>query len=129
ALSSFKKAAALMPYQLDFQMKYATMLHELNQTDAAAERYQFIFHENPTYAPAMVNLGFMKLEAGADKEAEALYRKALKLDPDNQSAWMNLVGLHLYRNNRAEAEKLLETLIRNYPNQTQARQLLEKLRS
>lgn len=129
ALASFKKAAALMPYQLDFQMKYATMLHELNKQQEAIERYEFILDENPTYAPAMVNLGFLKLESGADKEAEALYRKALKMDPDNQSAWMNLVGLHLYRNDRAAAEKLLKTLIRNYPNQTQARQLLQKLQS
>ncbi len=129
ALSSFKKAAALMPYQLDFQMKYATMLHELNQQPEATERYEFILNENPTYVPAMVNLGFLKLEAGADKEAEYLYLKALKMDPDNQSAWMNLVGLALYRNNTAEAEKLLETILRRYPNQTQARQLLQKLRS
>ncbi len=129
ALQAFKIAAALMPYQLDFQMKYATMLHELNQQHEAAERYEFILNENPTYAPAMVNLGFLKLESGADKEAEALYRKALKMDPDNQSAWMNLVGLELYRKNNLAAEKLLETIIQRYPNQLQARQLLQKLRS
>lgn len=129
ALAAFKKAAALMPYQLDFQMKYATMLHELNQQQAAAERYQFILNENPTYVPAMVNLGFLKLESGYDKEAEKLYRKALQLDPDNQSAWMNLVGLELYRKNTNGAEKLLETILNRYPNQTQARQLLQKLRS
>ncbi len=129
ALVSFSKASDKMPYQLDFQMKYANTLHELNRREEAAERYAFILKENPKYVTAMVNLGFLKLEAGDDKAAESWYRKAISLDPDNQTAWMNLVGLHLYRQENKKAEMLLETLIKRYPDQLQARQLLQRIRS
>lgn len=127
ALEWIEKACKQKPYQLDFQFKYASLLHDKGDRTLAAARYRFILSEQPQYVPAMINLGFLLLEQGDDQTAEKWYKKALKLDPDNQSAWMNLVGLHLYRQQNEQAKKLLDEIIRRYPSQQQARILRERL--
>jgi hypothetical protein len=127
ALEAFANAVALVPYQLDFQMKYAVTLHELNKRVEAEKRYQLILEEHPKHAQAMVNYGFLLLEDGNDKAAETWYRRALQLEPDNQTAWMNLVGLYLYRQDMKKAKSTLETILKRYPGQPQAEELMRRI--
>lgn len=124
-----EKASQQKPYQLDFQFKYASLLHDQGNREKAEERYRFILNEQPKYVPAMINLGFLLLEKGDDISAEKWYKNALALDPDNQSAWMNMVGVQLYRQQNDKAKKLLDEIIRRYPSQQQARILRERLNS
>lgn len=69
----------------------------------------------------------MLLEDGNDRAAETWYRRALQLEPDNQTAWMNLVGLYLYRQDMKKAKNTLETILKRYPGQPQAEELMRRI--
>jgi Flp pilus assembly protein TadD len=83
--------------------------------------------QQPDYVPAMANLGFIYLQLNEDKEAERLYKMALQLDPDNQAAHLNMVGLLLYRGQNAAAKSKLQQLLKKYPGHLQAQQILQSL--
>ena len=123
----FRKAVAGMSEQLDFQLKLAISEMQLNRPLEAKRRLEHLLKQQPDYVPAMTNLGFINLQMAEDKEAERLYLLALKLDPDNQAAHMNMVGLMLYRGQKAAAKIKLQQLLKKYPGHLQAQQILQSL--
>lgn len=122
-------AVLLMPFQLDFRLKLA--LAELNRGDVqkCVARLEDLLNEQPGYVPAMTNLGYLRLRAGDDRQAEYWYRRALSLEPDNAAARMNYIGLLLYRNNKPAALLALGDFLRKFPSHPQATQLLQGIQS
>jgi len=122
-------AVMLMPFHLDFRLKLA--LAELNSGDVqkCRARLEDLLREQPTYVPAMTNLGYLSLRAGDDRKAEYWYRKALALEPDNQSARMNFIGLLLYRKQTNEALAALDLFLIKFPGHLQAYELRRSIKS
>lgn len=120
-------AVMLMPYQLDFRLKLA--LAELNggEVQKCTDHLQELLREQPSYVPAMTNLGYLSLRAGDDRKAEHWYRKALSLEPDNLSARMNFIGLLLFRKQKPEAIAALKSLLARFPGHPQATELYRSL--
>lgn len=127
AAAYFSKAVQSMPYQLDFQLKLALSDAQAERLEPARKRLEKLLEEQPKYVAAMANLGFVCLQLGDDQRAEYWYRRGMALDPDNQAAIMNMIGLHLYRGKKSEAKKMLLDVLKKYPNHQQARQLLQYL--
>ncbi len=78
------------------------------RTELAAREYHAALEQEHGYVPAFVGLGNLAFARGALEEAEAYYRQALAVSPQDQGANNNLAMLYLDRGaNLAEAERLV----------------------
>jgi tetratricopeptide (TPR) repeat protein len=92
--------------------------------------YEAVLKEQPFNVRALSNLGFLKLTIQGDAEtAEKFYREAIKYDPDYLQAHYNLAGLLIYLNRNREAIELLKKMVKRFPEQQKARQILQSLQS
>lgn len=124
AVHWYRRAIEIWPYALDFQNKYGNCLQSLDNNADARKVYQFIIAENPLYAPAYTNLGFIYMQDGNNAMAYDYLAKALKYAPDNKQAMINMAVW--YHNNKRDndAKTILERLIKKYPDNEQARAML-----
>lgn len=116
----YKNATELAPYDLDFQNKLAGNLFAQNKTKEAQKIYKKIISENPNYASAWSNLGFIYLQSGNANKAREYYDKALGLDPDYEQALLNKAGLFLYEKKNSEALAIAKRIIKKNPKNEQA---------
>ncbi|MCB0697961.1 MAG: hypothetical protein KDC07_11385, partial [Chitinophagaceae bacterium] len=101
ALGWYNRAVDIEPFTLDFQNKYGNSLLANNRVEEATEVYKFILEENPYYASAHTNLGYIYMQQGSNTLAYDHLSKAIKYAPDNLQALINMaVWQHL--NNRDE---------------------------
>lgn len=123
----FNRAVAIWPHALDFQNKYGACLLALNNMPEAKKVFQFIISENPNYATAHTNLGFIYMQEGNNAMAYDHLTKALQYEPDSKQALINLAVW--YHNNRLDnmAEKVLLHLVKKYPDNEQAKAMLADL--
>lgn len=70
---------------------------------------------------AYVDLGFQRQIDGDRTQAEALYRRALELDPENLEAKNNLGGVLVESGRQAEALPLFEQVLAAHPDDRKAR--------
>lgn len=77
------------------------------RTEQAAREYHAALEQEHGYVPAFVGLGNLAFARGALEEAEAYYRQALAVAPQDPGANNNLAMLYLARGvNLDEAERL-----------------------
>lgn len=127
AYDYYKRASALMPFNLDFANKYATAAGILGNTAEAKSKFEFIVNENPKSVSALNNLGYLYLTENKANEAEKLYNAALALDPDDEATLMNKAGFYLYMQQPAKAKSILLEIIHKNPKNAQAKQILANL--
>lgn len=123
----FAQAVKLTPLSPQFKNKLGTTALALNKTDEARKIWQDLIVENPGFAPAYSNLGFINLKDGNDTKAETLYKQALALDPDYEQALLNMAGLYFYRNQPALAKPYLQRAIKVNPANAQAKAMLQSI--
>jgi tetratricopeptide (TPR) repeat protein len=84
SVSFFPQQIAQAPAtaELDARFAKAEALEE-SDPDAAEATYRHVLVDDPTYAHAYLNLGFMLCEAGRCEEAAALYEDGLRFCPDD----------------------------------------------
>ncbi|MCB0321954.1 MAG: tetratricopeptide repeat protein [Bdellovibrionales bacterium] len=70
---------------------------------------------------AIASLANIELADDNEKEAEALYRKALKMEPNNSPVQMALADLYARQGRLDEAQETLENLIEQNPDQSSLR--------
>lgn len=127
AIQYFRKSTELAPFVLDFRNKYASALASNKQLPEAVAQYELILKEHPKHVSALTSLGYVKLAQGNTAEAETLYARALKLDPDYEPLLMNLAGLSAYKRDFATSKSYLNRIITLNPNNQQARQILTQI--
>ena len=129
SLIYFQKSVDLAPYVPEFRNKLGTALMANQKIDEAKKHFEFIIKENPGYSTAFINLGYLRLTAYNDVSgADALYDRALSLDPDNEQALINKAGTQVFLNNSPEARKLLKRVLAVNPQNSRARELLKVLK-
>lgn len=121
----FQKAIELMPYNLEFQNKYGSLLIDLKRFSEAKNTFDFILKENPKFAPAWCNLGFANLNLQNIESANCCYEKAIELNPNYEQAWLNKLGLFMFQNDKIAAQKLFVKIKRQFPENPQL-SLIEK---
>jgi hypothetical protein len=128
ALAYYRQASELAPFQLDFRNKLASLQHDMRMVNEAVENFNFILKENPEYVAAYTNLGFIFLSEFRDtKKAAIMYEKALELDPYNEQALLNKAGLLIYLGKNKEAADILKLLVKKYPDNKEAKNILRRL--
>lgn len=128
AILYFKNAVKLAPFGLDFKNKLGSALAASNQVPEAENMFSEILKENPKHVSALTNLGYIKLSKGDAVSCEALYKKALSLDPDYEPLLLNVAGFYAYKKNFVQSKLYLEKLLKRNPNNQQAKQALTQIK-
>jgi tetratricopeptide (TPR) repeat protein len=127
AYDYFKKAAELAPLNPEFENKLGAVLVTMNKTDEAQTIYETIIKEDPKFAPAYCNLGYIYLLKGNGFMAELNYNQALALDPDYEQAVINKAGLYVSQKQNEKAKQLLRQFVKYHSKSEQVKILLTKL--
>lgn len=94
----------------------------------ARKIYLSLIQEQPKYAPAYCNLGYLVLIADKNTNmAMSYYDKALALDPDYETALSNKAALLAFTGDKLNAVKMLNRLLMRNPSNIQAKELLKSL--
>ena len=109
---------------MDFQNKYGTCLLALQNTAEAKSTFQFILDENPHYATAHTNLGYIYLQEGNNAMAYDHMRKAVAYEPDNKQALINMAVWYHLNGKDDKAKKTLQHLLKKHPDNEQAKAML-----
>jgi tetratricopeptide (TPR) repeat protein len=124
----FQLAYQLAPLIPDFGNKYANTLAVDGDYQSARKIYTTIIQQQPKYAPAHCNLGYLILIADKNTSlAMNYYNNALALDPDYEMALSNKAALLAFIGEKANAIKILNRLLKNNPSNLQAKELLKSL--
>ncbi|PZF72346.1 tetratricopeptide repeat protein [Taibaiella soli] len=127
ALPWYKQATTIWPYSLDFQSKYGIALLSMNRYEEAQKVYSFIISENPNYAVANTNLGFLYMQEGNNTMAYEFLSRSQMLDPDNEQMLINLAVYYHSQMQNNKAQKCLEHLLQKHPQNERAKAMLADL--
>ena len=127
AIIFYRLACQAGPYYLEFQNKLgSTALQMGNQTEAK-KCFEFIIQENPKFAPALSNMGYIyALNSNFDKAMD-LYNQAIALDPDYEQALINKSALLVNLNKKSEALVLMKRIIKKNPNNLLIKQAMKEV--
>ncbi|MDF2448952.1 MAG: hypothetical protein K0R26_1456 [Bacteroidota bacterium] len=128
AITYYKNAVDLAPYELDFRNKFATALAANGLLPNAEKELREIIKENPKHVSALTNLGFVKLRQNKLRDAEQLYFKALALDPDYEALLLNIAGLYAYKKDFIQSELYLKRILKRNPKHQKANQALQQIK-
>ncbi|HXP50644.1 MAG TPA: tetratricopeptide repeat protein, partial [Bacteroidia bacterium] len=124
----YQKAVNLAPFVLEFNNKLGATLVALNKFDEALKVYDFILTQDPEFVSALTNKGYILLRKGDVEQAKTFYDKALALSPDDKQAMLNMAGWYIYQKQFDKAEEGLKQVLRKYPNEEQAKTLLQQVK-
>jgi tetratricopeptide (TPR) repeat protein len=115
ATAYYKRAADLMPYNLNFQEKLGTAYAQSQLFKEAEKVFVFVLKEDPRRKKSLSNLGLIKAQKGQLNEALKLYDLALAADPDYKMALLNKIGVLIQLNRKTQAQPLIKHLLDKYP--------------
>ncbi len=124
ALPWYKRATEIWKYSLDFQNKYGICLLALGRYAEAQVVYAFIISENPDYAIANTNIGFLNMQQNNNTMAYEYLSRAKMLDPDNEQTLINLAVWYHGNLENDKAKKCIEHLLKKHPDNAQAKAML-----
>jgi tetratricopeptide (TPR) repeat protein len=124
ALPWYRRATEIWKYALDFQNKYGICLLALNKPDEAFKVFSFVTGENPNHISANTNLGYIYMQQGNNTMAYDLMMRTKQIDPDYEQNLINLAVWHYNNQNKGEAKKQLEHLLKKHPQNERAKAML-----
>jgi hypothetical protein len=92
----------------DAEYSLATQLHDESRHDEAKVHYQMALEDRPGYLEAWVNLGVLEASRGNGAEAAHAFEEALRLDPNNLTALLDLAAVRERERRWEEAIALYE---------------------
>lgn len=128
ALPWYRRAVDILPYALDFQNKYGTCLLALQDIEQAKKVFRFIINENPRYATAHTNLGYIYLQEGNNAMAYDHLSRAVHYDPDSRQALINMAVWYHANVQDDKAAESLQHLLKKHPDDQQAKAMLMDIR-
>jgi hypothetical protein len=116
----YRRSVTLAKYNLDFQNKYGSSLVLRGKYNEAIKVFEFILEEDPRYAAAWVNLGYILMRTNNIHQADHMMRQALYLDPDNVQALLNQASICIMTDKKAEAAELISRILFIVPGHPEA---------
>ena len=81
----------------------------------------------PDYPEALNNLGVLYLVTQRPDEAVTTFQRCIRVAPAFDQAYLNLARVYVLKGERGQARELLNQLLKQHPDQAQARRMLEQL--
>ena len=125
ALMAFSACVALAPEAARVYFNRALVLTALGCPDQAQRDYDRALKRDAGLAPAALNRGLLRYQAGRLTEAMADLGRALELGHDPDTVHYNLALVHLARHDPEAARVSLDCALKANPRHPQARQLRE----
>jgi tetratricopeptide (TPR) repeat protein len=100
------------------------------QTDDTTKAYDYLqraLQARPDYPEALNNLGVLYLVTQRPDEAVAAFQRCIRVAPGFDQAYLNLARVYVLKGQRGPARELLNQLLKEHPDQVQARRMLEQL--
>lgn len=117
----------LAPFIFEFTNKYASAALINKKDDLAYSLFKWLSVENPDYAPAWANLGYIMLLDGDAHRALGYIEKALALDPDYLQARFNKAAAFSAIGNFDALKNELHLILQIDPENQRAKQALSQL--
>lgn len=128
AISYLNRSVELKPFALDFKQKLSTAyLAEKNIEKAKKIAFE-ISAENPRYAMAYFNLGYIALQEGQISLAQNYLQKAIALNPDHAQSLINMAVVLYQQNQKKNILPLLYRALKIEPNNTQVHAMIEDIK-
>jgi len=91
----------MAPHNLAAETNYGTILAERGMYASALEEFNEVAGHDPSYWPAVYNLGLTHYKMGRLPEAEKYFREAIRIDPHKADEYFYL-GMTLLKSGRTE---------------------------
>ncbi len=108
AATCLERAVGLAPHDADIRLSFAQFLAAGGKLDRAAREIETVLQRDPRHVGALSRLGVLNMSKGAPAAAEAVWRRALALDPKNADILYNLSVLCRLGSRQEEAAVLAE---------------------
>lgn len=105
AIDVNQQAAALQPSCLEAQFGIAMVYFHQRRFAESQRAFENILKENSDFYPAYLRLGMIAELTNDLEQALDYYRRASKLQPHDEDAWMSLAGVNRNLGNTEAAEK------------------------
>ena len=127
AINYLKQSIVLKPLALDFKQKLSTAYLAEKNIEQAKKLSLEIIAENPRFALAYFNLGYIAMQEGQLKLAQNYLQKAIELNPDHPQSLINLAVTLYQQNQKNGIQPLLKHALKLEPNNTQVKAMIEDL--
>lgn len=114
-IAGLTKAAAQNPDDPQVFVELGWAYFMADRFDEAENAYRVALDVEPSYVPALVNLGILLAERGYDNEAERFFRKVVKINPDYELARFNLGVIAIKKKDFKAAVSELKSVIKINP--------------
>ena len=107
----FQKSLFLMPFIIDYKLKYSTFLIKNNQIKKASIILKESIQLNPTIKELYLNLGYIDMLNKDYSSSEIRFKQAIGIDPDYLLAYENLVILSQIQEKDKELKLYIDKII------------------
>jgi tetratricopeptide (TPR) repeat protein len=127
ARQAFERALSVSPDDPEANYSLAMVFAQTDDTAKAYEYFQRALKARPVYPEALNNLGVLYLRTQRRDQAVATFEQCIRVAPAFEQAYLNLARVFALEGTREKARGVLVDLLKQKPDDPQAKQLLEQL--
>lgn len=127
ARSVLERALNIAPDDAEANYSLGMVYAQTEDTNKAYEYLQRALKSRPVYPEALNNLGVLYLVTQRPEQAVASFQECIRVAPAFDQAYLNLARVYVLQGARDQARELLQIVLKQHPDQAQARQMLQQL--
>jgi tetratricopeptide (TPR) repeat protein len=127
AKATLERALALNPDDPEANYTLGMVYAQQNDTGRAYDYLQKAIATRPAYPEALNNLGILYLRTHRLEDAIKSFEQSIRLAPAYDQAYLNLARVYVIEGNREKAKAVLRELLKQNPDDEQAKQELNQL--
>lgn len=127
AIALYREAVQAFPKDTMIGYKLAMALDKANQTDDERSALEQVIANDPGFAAAQYQLGYLDSRAGNNASAEEHFRYAVQAAPGYADAWISLAATLGMESKFPEAQQAATIALQIDPKNTQAQELSHEL--
>ena len=127
AQEALERALQLNPDDPEANYSMGMVFAQQNDTDRGYEYLQKAIALRPAYPEALNNLGILLLRTRHPAEAIQSFQQCIRVAPNYDQAYLNLARMYMIEGDRGRAKNILEELLKQQPDDAQAKETLRQL--
>ena len=127
ARNALERALNIAPEDSEANYSLGMVYAQTDDTNKAYDHLQRALKARPDYPEALNNLGVLYLVTRRPDQAVATFQECIRVAPAFDQAYLNLARVYVLQGSRDRARELLEAVLKQHPDQPQAKQMLQQL--
>ncbi len=124
---ALERALALNPDDAEANYSLGMVYAQQNETERAHDYLQKAIAARPAYPEALNNLGILYLRTRHPAEAIQSFEQSIRVAPAYDQAYLNLSRVYAIEGDREKAKSVLQELLKQHPDNSQAKEGLKQL--